>query len=222
MWAKLDLNQANALLDKIGLDKKDSEGYRLRTDRPERLRVEIMTYSGFLQATQMAEMIREQWKKIGIGAIVQEVERSLGIRKRDSNEHQIMVEITWGTENMFGHHMGQLFPVDGTSPIGPVYGRWFASGGSQGKEPPARMKELMEQFRRGLSLPDPEQTNAGKEVWKIAVEDVFTIGLVGQSPVVQGVRVAKTNVGNIPARLMNGASAHSPGNNLTQTYFFKS
>ena len=83
------------------------------------------------------------------------------------------------------------------------------------------MKELMEQFRRGLSLPDPEQTKAGKEVWKIAVEEVFTIGLVGQSPVVQGVRVAKNNLGNVPARLMNGASAHSPGNNLTQTYFFK-
>jgi len=221
MWAKLDLNQANALLDKIGLTQEDSEGYRLRTDKPERLRIEIMTYAGFLQATQMAEMIREQWRKIGIAANVQEVERTLGIRKRDSNEHQIMVEITWGTENMFGHHMGALFPVDGTSPVGPVYGKWFASGGTQGKEPPARLKELMEQFRRGLSLPDPEQTKAGKEVWKIAVEDVFTIGLVGQSPVVQGVRVAKTNLGNIPARLMNGASAHSPGNNLTQTYFFK-
>jgi len=221
-WAKLDVTQANQLLDKIGLTQKDSEGYRLRTDRSERLRIEIMTYAGFLQATQMAEMIREQWRKIGIAAIVQEVERTLGIRKRDSNEHHIMVEITWGTENMFGHHMGQLFPVDGTSPIGPVYGRWFASGGSQGKEPPARMKELMEQFRRGLSLPDPEQTNAGKEVWKIAVDEVFSIGLVGQSPVVQGVRVAKNNLGNVPARLMNGASAHSPGNNLTQTYFFKS
>jgi hypothetical protein len=46
--------------------------------------------------------------------------------------------------------------------------------------------------------------------------------LVGQSPVVQGVRVAKYTMGNIPARLMNGASVHSPGNNLTQTYFFKS
>src|SRR6185295_9448884 len=61
VWAVLDVKKSNEMLDKIGLDKKDSEGYRLRTDKPERFRIEIMTYSGFLQATQMAEMIREQW-----------------------------------------------------------------------------------------------------------------------------------------------------------------
>jgi peptide/nickel transport system substrate-binding protein len=169
----------------------------------------------------MCEMIREQWKKIGIQADVKEHERSLGQRRRDANELHIMVDITWGTENMFGHHMGQLFPVDGTSPIGPLYGKWFASGGTQGKEPPPRMRELMELFRRGLSAPDPAHTEAGKGVWKIAVDEVWSIGLVGQSPVIQGVRIAKNTLGNIPARLMNGASAHSPGNNGTQTYYFK-
>jgi hypothetical protein len=28
-------------------------------------------------------------------------------------------------------------------------------------------------------------------------------------------------MGNIPERLSNGAAAHSPGNNLPQTYFWK-
>ena len=31
-WSTLDVKQANALLDKIGLTKKDGEGFRLRTD----------------------------------------------------------------------------------------------------------------------------------------------------------------------------------------------
>ena len=42
-WSTLDLTQANDLLDKIGLTKKDSEGYRLRTDNGDRLRIEITT-----------------------------------------------------------------------------------------------------------------------------------------------------------------------------------
>ena len=31
-WHTLDLAQANSLLDKIGLDKKDASGMRLRAD----------------------------------------------------------------------------------------------------------------------------------------------------------------------------------------------
>ena len=38
-WSTLDVKQANALLDKIGLSKKDGDGYRLRTDGKGRLRI---------------------------------------------------------------------------------------------------------------------------------------------------------------------------------------
>ena len=64
LWATYDPKKANEMLDKIGLDKKDAEGYRLRSDGKGRLRLEITTLGGqFLQFTQIAEMIREQWKK---------------------------------------------------------------------------------------------------------------------------------------------------------------
>jgi peptide/nickel transport system substrate-binding protein len=220
-WAIHDPQKASIMLDRLGLDKKDAEGYRLRTDGKGRLRVEIQTFVGFFQATQICEIIREQWRKIGIQADVKEVERSLAYRRRDGNEHQIHVDITWGTENMFGHHMGALFPVDGTSPIGPLYGKWFASGGTQGREPPPRMLALMETFRKALSSAGDEHIRLGKEVWKIAVDEVWVIGTVGQSPLITGVRVVKTTMGNVPERLSNGAAAHSPGNNLPQTYFWQ-
>ena len=66
LHATLDVKKANELLDKLGLDKKDAEGFRLRTDGKGRLRIEVTTYLGFLQFTQIVEMISEQWKKIGI------------------------------------------------------------------------------------------------------------------------------------------------------------
>src|SRR2546421_1440031 len=62
-WTTLDVAQANAFLDKIGLSKKDGEGYRVRTDGKGRLRLEVMTSAGaFIPHTQIAEMIKEQWK----------------------------------------------------------------------------------------------------------------------------------------------------------------
>jgi peptide/nickel transport system substrate-binding protein len=166
-------------------------------------------------------MIRDQWRKIGIQADVKEHERSLAYQRRNASEHQIHVDVTWGTENMFGHHMGGLFPVDGTSPLGPLYGKWFASGGTQGKEPSPRMRQLMETFRQALGTSGEEHMQLGKEVWKIALDEVWTIGVVGLSPLITGVRVVKTGMGNIPERLSNGAAGHSPGNNLPQTYFWK-
>jgi peptide/nickel transport system substrate-binding protein len=111
-----------------------------------------------------------------------------------------------------------LLPCDRARPL---YGRWFASGGTKGKEPPPRMRELMETFRQALGAPGEEQIRLAKEVWKIALDEVWTIGTVSQSPVITGVRVVKTSLGNVPARLSNGAAAHSPGNNLPQTYYWK-
>ena len=40
-WSTFDKAKANAMLDAIGLTKKDSEGYRVRTDNGERLRIQI-------------------------------------------------------------------------------------------------------------------------------------------------------------------------------------
>ena len=221
LWSTYDPKKANEMLDKIGLTKKDAEGFRLRTDGKGRLRIEVATYVGFLQATQMMEMVREQWKKIGIQADVTELERNLAYKRRDANENVILVDMAWGAENIFAHPQGTVFPVDGTSAAGPVYGKWFGSGGTQGKEPPPRMRELLEKYREAMGAPDKEHVQLGKDIWKIICEEVWTIPTVGLSPVTMGVRIVKNTMGNIPERTSNGAAAHSPGNNLTQTYYFK-
>src|SRR5439155_1129005 len=83
----------------------------------------------------------------------------------------------------------------------PLYGRWFASGGARGKEPPARMRELMETFRQALGAAGEEQMRLAKKVWQIALDEVWVIGTVSQSPVITGVRVVKTGRGNVPERL---------------------
>ena len=141
----------------IGLDKKDAEGYRLRTDGKGRLRIEVQTLSGFFQSTQVCEMIREQWKKIGIQADVKEVERGLAFKRRDANEHQIYVDAQWGSDNMFGHIPWLSSPTTVADTMGPLYGRWFASGGTKGKEPPPRMRELMELYRKAFGVPREER-----------------------------------------------------------------
>ena len=128
------------MLDKLGLAKKDAEGYRLRADGKGRLRIEIMTLGGqFVQYTQISEMIREQWKKIGIDLKVQEVERSLALQRTANNEQQLAAWNNDGSEHLFTFPV-HVFPfvLADVATSGPLYVKWFHSAGAQGKEPEDR------------------------------------------------------------------------------------
>ena len=216
-----DVKKANEMLDKLGLIKKDSEGYRLRADGGGRLRLSLTTYVGFLPFTQIAEMVVEQWRKVGIRGEVQEMERGAATTRVQNNEHHIYFETQWGADNIYGHSP-LMFPSSGDSPMGPLYGLWYASAGAKGKTPPARMRELMDKYRKSFGVKDAERTRMGKEVWKIALDELWTIPVVSNSPASQGVRVIKTNMGNIPERLWNSAVSDNPHIAHTETWYFKS
>ncbi len=223
LWATYDPKKANEMLDKIGLDKKDAESYRLRSDGKGRLRLEITTLGGqFLQFTQIAEMIREHWKRIGIDLKVQEVERSLAIRRAAANEQQLSAWNNDGSEHLFTFP-GHVFPYDPNSlaSSGILYTQWFQSAGTQGKEPPPRLRELMEKWRRAFGVPEEERIKLGKEVWKIAAEEVYVIGVIGMGAASMGVRLAKVNLGNVPSRQYNSPDGKTPGISRPVTFYWK-
>jgi peptide/nickel transport system substrate-binding protein len=222
-WSTLDVAQANQLLDKVGLGKKDGEGYRLRTDGKGRLRIELQTSAGaFIPHTQIAEMIREQWKKIGVQADVKEVERSLFFTRIRNNEHQIALWANDGTENLY------LFPRHGL-PVDPVealmghpIADWFASGGKAGKAPkdPDLLKAL-ELFRTAGSKKTEDRIKIAQEIFKIMVDGQFSIGTVGQSPATMGVRIVSRKLGNIPSRQINAQHCRTPGSSHPSTFYYK-
>ncbi len=223
LWATLDVKKANELLDKIGLAKKDAQGFRLRTDGKGRLRVEIMTLGGqFVQFTQISEMIREHWKKIGIDLVVQEVERSLALKRTAANEQQLGAWNNDGSEHLFTFPL-HVFPfeVATVASSGPLYAKWFQSAGTQGKEPTGRLKELMEKYKKAFGVPEKERIELGKEVWKIAADEVFIIGVIGMGPASMGVRVVKTNMGNVPSRQYNSPDGKTPTISRPVTFFWK-
>ena len=223
LWSTLDVRKANEMLDKLGLAKKDAQGYRLRADGKGRLRIEIMTLGGqFVQYTQISEMIREQWKKIGIDLQVQEVERSLALKRTEANEQQLGAWNNDGSEHLFTFPL-HVFPFElaAVATSGPLYVKWFHSAGAQGKEPEPRMKELMEKWKKAFGVPEKERIQLGKDIWKIAAEEVFIIGVVGVGPAANGVRIVKTNMGNIPARQYNSPDGKTPAISRPVTFYYK-
>jgi peptide/nickel transport system substrate-binding protein len=222
-WSTLDVKQANDLLDKVGLKQKDGDGYRQRTDGKGRLRIELQTSAGaFIPHTQVAEMIREQWKKIGIQADVKELERSLFFTRARSNEHQIAIWANDGTENLY------LFPRHGL-PVDPVesflghpIADWYASNGQKGKKPEdTELLKALELFRTAGSKKAPERAKIAQDIFKIMVDGQYSIGTVGQSPATMGVRIASRKLGNLPSRQINAQHCRTPGTSQPSTFYYK-
>jgi peptide/nickel transport system substrate-binding protein len=221
-YSTLDLAQANALLDKIGLTKKDSEGYRLRTDNGERLRIQIQAVKAFMPWPAQGEMIAQHWKKIGIWAEAKEMERNLAFTRTRNNEHHIQIWTNGGTEilYLFPRH---AIPVDPTeSFMGPEFATWYASGGKQGRKPddPNWLK-IFELYASAASKPEAERIQIAQEIWKIVVDQQYGIGTVGQSPGLMGVRRGNEELGNIPSRGCMAQHCRTPGGSHPETWFYK-
>jgi peptide/nickel transport system substrate-binding protein len=222
-WGVLDLKQANELLDKLGYAKKDPDGYRLRADGKGRLRIEMVTVGGqFVPYTQVGEMIKQQWRKIGVDVDIKELERNLAFTRDNNNENQI---ITWAND---GSEMLFLFPrhaipVDAAeSHMGMAYARWYASKGASGKKPEdPELLRAFDLFRASFGAKEEDRIRNGKEIWKILVENVYSIGTVGQSPAFMGVRLVKNNMGNVPERQVNAQHARTPFSSQPITFYFK-
>jgi peptide/nickel transport system substrate-binding protein len=221
-WSVLDIAQANALLDKVGLSKKDAQGFRVRTDSGERLRVQILVVAAFMPYPKMSEMVASQWQKIGIQADVREFERNLAFNKVRNNEHHIFIWNNGGTElfYLFPRH---AIPVDATEAfMGPEYGVWYSSGGTQGTKPDdPNILKMYELFSEAASLKADGRNKNAQEIWKILVEQQIGIGTVGQSPAGMGVRLVSNRLGNIAARVCLAQHCRTPGNSHPETWYYK-
>ena len=218
-WSTFDPKQANDLLDKIGLDKKDSEGYRLRTDGKGRLRIEITTVAAaFLPWTAQMEMVAQHWKRIGIHADVKETERTLAVTRSQNNEHHIYV---WGggSSEIFLWSRHDL-PTEPNEPFtGPLFAKWYASGGTQGKKPtdPDLLK-AMELLQSGSAVETEPRYKIAQEIKKLIIDNQFVIGIVGFAP---NMRIISNKLGNVPQRIVWRPRARTPGCTQPSTYFYK-
>jgi peptide/nickel transport system substrate-binding protein len=216
------VKQANALLDKIGLTKKDSAGFRLRTDNAQRLRIQIIAVQAFLPYPKLSEMVADQWQKIGIQADVRELERNLAMTRIRNNEHHIYIWNNGGTEllYLFPRH---AIPVDPTEAyMGPDYATWFASGGAQGTKPDdPNILRIWDLFSAAASMKTEGRNHNAQEIWKILVDQQYGIGTVGQSPAGLGVRLVSNKLGNIAGQVCNAQHCRTPGNSHPETWFFK-
>ena len=221
-WSVLDVAQANALLDKIGLAKKDADGFRVRTDNGERLRIQVIAIAAFLPYPKLSEMVADQWRKIGIQADVQGDGARARLRQADQQRTSTVRLEQWRDRAAVPvPHLGGAGRSRAPA-FGPAYAAWYSSGGKQGTKPDdPNILKIFDLYTEAAGLKAEGRNSNAQEIWKILVDQQYGIGTVGQSPAGLGVRLVSNRLGNIAARVCNAQHCRTPGNSHPETWYFK-
>ena len=222
-WIVQDVKKANAMLDAIGLTKKDSEGFRVRTDNGERLRILVDVVQSLTPTwPQQVEMVAQQWKAIGIAADVKVLERSLYYKRVQNDDEQMAIASNNGSESLF-LYTNTVLPIDFVSAQGGAgHAKWYASNGASGLKPedPAMLKGY-DLLRQAGSVQQAERTKIAQEIWKLDVDNVWTIGLVGLSPSYMGTRVVNLKLENVPSRVCAAQHCRTPWSAHPEQWYYK-
>lgn len=207
MFTEYDPALANEMLDTI-LPDKDDEGFRLMADG-ERLVLPVGVTAAFGAWPDVAQQVATFWDAVGVKTEVEEMTRSLLDTRGPNNEIAIRVWNEDSTGFTFSY-IDKRAPHQPDNFVGPGFGLWEESGGEQGIEPPQEFKELLAMHREGTTLPDEERNELGQQIYRTIVENMYNIGIVGLSPMVQGVLVTNANLQNVPEQGGNDWPLRTP------------
>jgi peptide/nickel transport system substrate-binding protein len=197
---------ANQMLDALGLDQKDSEGFRLRPDG-KRLVISIQ-YTIQSVSSDLMNLVKSYWEAVGVKIELKEIATEQ-YRSMVANNDQDVSCFTSGTtlEPSFISNQYRFIPPFGDAMLEPQFGlswaEWLKTDGASGEEPPADVKRLWEltaQFKT-LLPGSAEYMQVGQEIGDIHMRNMFLIGILGPSPVVL---IGKDHVGNFRAPSVSG------------------
>ena len=211
-------DEANKMLDALGLTKRDGNGIRLMANgKP--VTMELSVVPAFAAWPDVAQLVAKDWEKVGVKVVVQIRERALHFKMREANELQTEM---WNEDTTAFPFTGNAKVDPRNSPIltlGPLFGQWVRSQGKDGMEPPAPIKKIMELVDTARMTGPEQQVKAAQELFRIWADQVYEIGTVGLTPMVQGVVVAGAKFRNVPTTLGNDWPLRSPGNARTEQFF---
>lgn len=202
-WANHDPEQANKLLDEIGLTNRDSDGIRLLPDgRVAQIVVETAGESTL--ETDVLELVTDHWKDIGISLFIKTSQRDVFRSRAMGGE--IMMSMYSGMENGVptpDMNPGQLAPTMDDQLQWPVWSLNYMSRGAKGEAPDMpeviELQKLLEDWYHTTSI--DEQTSIWTRMLDIYTDQVFSIGIVNGTlqPVLHSARMK-----NVPEKGLYG------------------
>jgi peptide/nickel transport system substrate-binding protein len=216
---KYDVAEAGKLLDAVGLDKKDGDGYRLRPDG-KRLSINFAFTSEFGGAwVQVLELLSAQWKKIGVEMIPKDMSRNLWDERLVAGDFDMGI---WNGDGGFNPLLDPrwFIPFNTGSISLYQYYLWLNTGGKSGEEPKGDIKKVWDIYEQIKVTVDPnQQKTLFRQILEINMANLWSIGICTAPP---QPCVVSLKMANVPEKALWDPGVRSPGNTMTEQYYFKS
>ena len=196
-WANFDLQKANQLLDEIGLVQRDSSGIRLMPDGSP-LHLIIETAGESTEQTDVLELVRDSWLKIGIKIFSKPSQRNVFRNRIFSGETAMSI---WsGVENGLitaNSSPAEFVPTSQQSLQWPKWGQYHETNGKAGEKPTGEhVIHLLELYQRWKNTAaQKEKSKIWQKILEIHSDQIYSIGLV--AAVLQPV-VVSSQLKNVP------------------------
>ena len=214
-YVQFNPDAANALLDSIGLDKKDADGMRLMPSGEKIVVTHSVAVAAFEDYEGIDSMVIEMWKNhLGIDGKLDAQERSLWTSRRDNNETMLN---SWESS-------GRAGAIITPNHLGVVGGAGFiAVGASNAHRDDGTMADgwigewqaLYEEAKSDGTKYAPNL----KKVVELNCENVNPITTVMNKPTYTA--IIKKNVRNIPNPLPFSYHAQTSGNGFPETWWLE-
>ena len=196
-WANFDLQKANQLLDEIGLVQRDSSGIRLMPDGSP-LHLIIETAGESTEQTDVLELVRDSWLKIGIKIFSKPSQRNVFRNRIFSGETAMSI---WsGVENGLltaTSSPAGFVPTSQQSLQWPKWGQYYETNGKAGEKPTGEhVIHLLELYQRWKNTEaQKEKSKIWEKILEIHSDQIYSIGLV--AAVLQPI-VVSSQLKNVP------------------------
>lgn len=225
-YVPFEPEQANALLDAIGLTQWDRDGFRTFPDGS-RMQFYVSTTSNFTGAT--VQLVVEDWARVGVRATVKERARQLYYQELEGLLHDFSI---WTSNDEFNPLISPrpFVPSAWDSDYARGWSKWYLRGGLYGNPRAAELKSpppppdhplhrSMEIFEDAKATPGrAERIEVFREALEIAAANTWTINITTPTPALV---VVKDDVRNVPEVALDGWNYLTPANTGLETYYLE-
>jgi peptide/nickel transport system substrate-binding protein len=215
-YIEFDTNAANALLDDMGLDKRDDEGFRLKPSGEE-LTIIIETTTAIPYWVPVSEMVKSYWDDVGVRTELKPEDWGLMATRLGANEIQVWCFVM-DTVHPFVllSNKAKHMTMSGWAP---KWNQWLNTDGEEGEEPPEDIKSLWDLCEQVPITPSYEIDPIMEELYDLQAENIYTIGTIGYigKPV-----VSSKGLGNVDKKAYgDNSSVGMCSNNWMQLVYWK-
>jgi peptide/nickel transport system substrate-binding protein len=224
-YAVFDVDQANKLLDEMGLDKKDSNGIRQRPDgKPLTYQIEHCGARVGPAIAKICEMASTFWRAIGIDATAKEIQESLYNERMNGYKTQCGIWHADRCTDLLLHIEPQWYipTAKGQGGACGAWSDWFnaADRTTATVQPPEDIQALYGDFDQMTAVvSEDERVQWGQKIFDYLADKPLEIGLVLEIP---APLLFNKNLRNLPRpKVIMGWDTYGQSTYHPEAYFYE-